>query len=530
MGSHPEDVEEADELDKLRSEVLGAEGEAAYRDAKRRAAMLATMVQTRKARGRTQAEVADAMGTTQSAVSEIESGRVDPQLRTLQRYAQALDVRLDLALVSKAVPAYDEGIANALWRQIERTAMSPLLSALMTNPDEERSVGDLARAARLPEELVLPMLTALQDRKWVSASGPKKKRMYDLRDDAAYTIGISIHRDAVTGVLINLRGGEAAQAATDLSSTSPSAVIETVVDVAARLYAHRGTHEVLSVGVCLAGVVIHETGEVKYAPDLETKHDAWSEVRLSDEIQGRLQARVADYHLLVAVENDANSLAMREYLMRGERCVVAVLISASGEGLGFGVVSDGNVVYGESCEAGEGGHVIVDPDGRPCRSGKHQGCLETVATPAGLMREAGLWAETGQGDVKRELAVLADRAGARDVKVVRAIEKGGSALGGFLATVMVLLNPSRVAVFGPSELMVPVEYASADVFTKSVDRGLLGGLSKDAVLGDRIEWYPLGDLTEAGAAGSAAMHWFLGEPAHWRPSALPSKTLDTVAG
>ncbi len=52
------------------------------------------------------------MGTTQSSVSEIESGRVDPQLRTLQRYARAIGLRLDVAMVEDDLPFYDEGMAN----------------------------------------------------------------------------------------------------------------------------------------------------------------------------------------------------------------------------------------------------------------------------------------------------------------------------------------------------------------------------------------------------------------------------------
>ena len=78
-----------DDFDDLRSEVLEHSlGRAAYQDAKRRNSMLRAMAAIRKLRGLSQTKVAKLMGTTQSSISEIESGRVDPQLRTLQRYAR----------------------------------------------------------------------------------------------------------------------------------------------------------------------------------------------------------------------------------------------------------------------------------------------------------------------------------------------------------------------------------------------------------------------------------------------------------
>ena len=55
----------------------------------------------------TQAEVAERIGTTQSAVARLESGRGkhSPSLATLQKYARALGYRLELRLVKEAIKA-----------------------------------------------------------------------------------------------------------------------------------------------------------------------------------------------------------------------------------------------------------------------------------------------------------------------------------------------------------------------------------------------------------------------------------------
>jgi len=57
----------------------------------------------RAATGMSQAEIAERMGTTQSAVARLESGRGkhSPSLSTLRKYARALGFRIDLRLVKE---------------------------------------------------------------------------------------------------------------------------------------------------------------------------------------------------------------------------------------------------------------------------------------------------------------------------------------------------------------------------------------------------------------------------------------------
>lgn len=62
-------------------------------------------LKARAAAGVTQAEVAERIGTTQSAVARLESGggKHSPSIATLQKYAHALGCRLELRLVSEMV-------------------------------------------------------------------------------------------------------------------------------------------------------------------------------------------------------------------------------------------------------------------------------------------------------------------------------------------------------------------------------------------------------------------------------------------
>ena len=66
-------------------------------------AFLDEFLKARAAAGMSQAEIADRMGTTQSAVARLESGRGkhSPSLATLRKYARALGYRVDVRLVKE---------------------------------------------------------------------------------------------------------------------------------------------------------------------------------------------------------------------------------------------------------------------------------------------------------------------------------------------------------------------------------------------------------------------------------------------
>jgi transcriptional regulator with XRE-family HTH domain len=66
--------------------------------AERRRVLAAELAARRVDLGLSQTEVAARMGTSQSAVARLESGDADVRLSTLERYAAALDRRLDWTL------------------------------------------------------------------------------------------------------------------------------------------------------------------------------------------------------------------------------------------------------------------------------------------------------------------------------------------------------------------------------------------------------------------------------------------------
>lgn len=69
--------------------------------------LLDEFLKARAAQGLTQAQVAEKIGTTQSAVARMESGsgKHSPSLATLAKYADALGCKLEVRLVRRPRPA-----------------------------------------------------------------------------------------------------------------------------------------------------------------------------------------------------------------------------------------------------------------------------------------------------------------------------------------------------------------------------------------------------------------------------------------
>jgi predicted NBD/HSP70 family sugar kinase len=142
--------------------------------------------------------------------------------------------------------------------------------------------------------------------------------------------------------------------------------------------------------------------------------------------------------VLVANEADLGALAEHRRVCPG----VGDLVYVSGEvGIGAGVIVDGKPLLGSAGYAGEAGHTLINPGGRECRCGAF-GCWETEAGEAALLRYAGMGEGTGQ------LHEIAERAGAGDEAVLRAVAEVGRWLGLGIANLINLFNPELVVLGG----------------------------------------------------------------------------------
>jgi predicted NBD/HSP70 family sugar kinase len=144
----------------------------------------------------------------------------------------------------------------------------------------------------------------------------------------------------------------------------------------------------------------------------------------------------------VIVENDANAAAIAEWAWgagRGSNCFVYVKTS---QGVGAGIVLNGQVFRGATGIAGEIGHIVVEPHGPLCNCG-NRGCLSAVASGQAILAQFDLI-----HDAPSSLHELVDRALANNPVASRVIAEAGHHLGVALAHVIAILGPDRVAIGG----------------------------------------------------------------------------------
>src|SRR4051794_36635076 len=95
----------------------------ALEDERQRSALLRGLIRKRTTAGMTQATVAKGMGTTQSAVSDLEAGSTDPRLSTLQRYARAIGCRLSPMIDGQPVTYVGEAPPTVVVRRLESSPL-----------------------------------------------------------------------------------------------------------------------------------------------------------------------------------------------------------------------------------------------------------------------------------------------------------------------------------------------------------------------------------------------------------------------
>lgn len=160
-------------------------------------------------------------------------------------------------------------------------------------------------------------------------------------------------------------------------------------------------------------------------------------------------------NLPVYLTNDANAAAIGEMVYGGAKGMKDFIVVTLGTGLGGGVVSNGELVYGHDSFAGELGHVTVDKNGRLCGCGR-RGCLETYVSATGIRRTVSiLLGERNDPSELRDIpfnqldSLMITQAAERgDAIALAAYEYTGKILGEALADFVTFASPQAIFLFG----------------------------------------------------------------------------------
>ena len=162
-----------------------------------------------------------------------------------------------------------------------------------------------------------------------------------------------------------------------------------------------------------------------------------------DEPIGAALGRRAGHRRPVTVGNGADLAALAEHA-RGVAVGCDNVIYLHGDvGVGGGIIAGGRRLTGHGGYGGEVGHMVVNPQGRPCGCGS-RGCWETEIGEYALLRAAGRSDGTGAGT---RCCAVVDAADRGDAMAQTALRQVGDWLGFGVANLVNIFNPEMV-IFG----------------------------------------------------------------------------------
>lgn len=186
------------------------------------------------------------------------------------------------------------------------------------------------------------------------------------------------------------------------------------------------------------------TGNIKSAPNLPWKGEQVV-TKTVEELLG----------VPAKITNDANAAAIGEMKYGSAKGMKNFIVLTLGTGVGSGIVSNGELVYGHDGFAGELGHSIVYHDGRVCACGR-QGCIEEYASVRGVKKTALEFLLSGKyqtqftiekpEDLDPKNLTLAARAG--DELAIETYKETGRILGFKLADAANYTSPEAIIFFG----------------------------------------------------------------------------------
>jgi predicted NBD/HSP70 family sugar kinase len=301
-------------------------------------------------------------------------------------------------------------------------------------------------------------------------SGPGKPRtILRLNPGGMYALGVHLDPAVTTFVVLDLVGAVVRHSRIKTpGGNDPSAVIATIAAEIAQLVEDSGVDRsrIAGLGVAAPGPIDLDNGTVVDPPLLP----GWDRVELRDAL-----ARATGYSVLV--DKDVTSAAVAETWAGGPSGAGSFIFMYMGTGIGCGIVLNDEVVRGTSGNAGEIGHIVVDPDGPVCDCGQ-RGCVKSSAIPQVLVAEAeaaGILQGPAAGsaaEIQQSFSELCALAYAGDERASAILDKSATLVARAASVVTNTLDVERVVFGGPFwtclaqrylELIPPLLDANSDV-------------------------------------------------------------------
>ena len=330
--------------------------------------------------------------------------------------------------------------------------LTVILDAIRRSPGGLSRV-ELAQIVGLSPQTISNISRRLLDQSLIveagkEGTGPGKPRtMLRLNPAGMYAVGVHLDPAVLTFVVLDLVGAVVKHSRVKTpSGTDPGAVIGTIAAEINQLVEDSGVDraKIAGLGVASPGPIDLEEGTVVDPPLLL----GWHRVPLRD-------ALAEATGLSTLVDKDVTSAAVAETWAGGPSGAGSFVFMYMGTGIGCGIVLNDEVIRGTSGNAGEIGHILVDPDGPPCDCGI-RGCVKSTCIPQVLVAQAeaagildGSRQDRSAPAIQDSFAELCTAAYAGNEKAAEIIDKSAVLVARAVSSVTNTLDVDRVVFGGP---------------------------------------------------------------------------------
>lgn len=206
------------------------------------------------------------------------------------------------------------------------------------------------------------------------STGGRKPTLLKLSTGKPVAIGVDVTPSITTVVLADLAGSLLEK--DEFPTSSDIGYMDTQILAKVKNLVDRYPDADLEVGMSIPGIADQTSGEILYVPYFQ-----WSNWDIGQKITEQTGASVV-------IENDANAVALAELWFGNDeikrtRNFIMVFVA---EGIGTGIIIDGQVYRGENGAAGEFGHMFVGEDAPvDCSCGRRD-CWEAHASEKALLQ------------------------------------------------------------------------------------------------------------------------------------------------
>ncbi len=269
------------------------------------------------------------------------------------------------------------------------------------------------------------------------STGGRKPTLLRIRTGNPVAIGVDMTPRHTTIALADL-AGRVLQKETFPTSPDVDYMSEQIIKRVEK-YALENKKHNLEVGISVPGIADQTTGKVRYIPYFQ-----WSNWDIARQIADKTNLRTT-------IDNDANALALAELwfgdeVNRKDRNFIMVLVA---EGIGTGIIFDGQVYRGDKGAAGEFGHMIVGENAPVQCSCGSRNCWEAHASEKAIMFRYQNQMKnhlSNNGDVNMEQLIKLANEGEKEA--IQALKETAKYLGVGISNLIIGFSPQSIIVSG----------------------------------------------------------------------------------